>query len=125
MSGKKTALIIIGILAGIMAVCTLLAIFVGVPVLKNLKYTNAQKNAEAGQYIYAIYELEGRNMDDYKDVKLKKQEYALCAAKQFISEKDYVNAEAYLTLAIVINADKDITAEANKLLKEVNKKLNM
>lgn len=122
MSGKKAALTIIGILAGIIAVCTLLAIFVGVPVLKNMKYNNAQKNAESGQYIAALYELEGRNMDEYKDVKLKKQEYALSAAKQFISEKDYTSAIIFLNLAIETNADKDFTSEARKLLDEVKRK---
>lgn len=115
MSGTKVALKIIGILVGIIAVCVVLALVIGVPVLKNMKYNNAQKLAEAGNYTVAISELSGRDMDEYKDVKVKKQEYAIAAAKQYIAEKDKNNALSVLDYAIKLNADKELTKEAKKL----------
>lgn len=120
MSGTKVALKITGILVGIIAVCVLLGIFVGAPILKGMKYNNAQKLADAGQYVEAVSELQG-NMDKYKDAKLKKQEYAIEAAKQYIEEGDKNNALSILNYAISLNADKTLTDEAKKLFDETIK----
>ena len=120
MSGTKVALKITGIILGIIVVCILLGIFVGAPIFKGMKYNNAQKLAENGQYVEAVTELQG-NMDNYKDAKIKKQEYAFEAAKQYIEEGDKENALSILSYCISINADAGITEEAKKLFDETIK----
>ena len=116
MNNNKVALKIVGIIACIIVGCTLLAIFVGAPLLRNLQYTNALKNAENGQYIAAIKELSARNMDEYKDTKLKKQEYAMEAAREFIKDKDKENAVAMLEYVIELDVDTKLTTDAKILL---------
>ena len=119
MRGKQIALVITGIIAGIITLCVLLAIFVGVPVKKNKKYNNAIHNAEAGNYTVAINELNGIN--DYKDVPVKKQEYAIEAAKQCIEDDDTVNALSLLNYAMSIDADSKLTKEAKALFDKIHK----
>ncbi len=120
MSGTKVALKITGIIVGIIVACILLGMFVGAPIFKGMKYNNAQKLAENGQYVEAVAELQG-NMDNYKDAIVKKQEYALEAAKQYIEQGDKENALSYLDYAISLNADKNLTDEAKKLFEEMLK----
>lgn len=120
MSGTKVALKITGIIVGIIVICILLGFFVGAPIFKGMKYNNAQKFAQNGQYVEAVTELQG-NMDNYKDSKVKKQEYALLAAKQAIEKGDKENALSYLGYAIEINADKTLSNEAKKLFDETIK----
>lgn len=120
MDGKRVALKITGIIVGIIVVCILLGIFVGAPIFKGMKYDNAQKLAEAGNYTLAVSELQG-NMDEYKDSKLKKQEYSIEAAKQYIEKGDKQNALSILKYAISLNADKSLTDEAKKLFEETSK----
>ena len=122
MSGAKVALKITGIIAGIIAVCVLLGIFVGAPILKGMKYNNAQKLAGNGQYAAAVSELQG-NMDAYKDTTVKKQEYAIEAAKQYIENGDKENALKYLDYSIKLNADKTLTEKAKKLFDKTAKKI--
>ena len=120
MSGTRVALKITGIIIGIIAVCVLLGIFVGAPIFKGMKYNNAQKLAENGQYVEAVTELQG-NMSGYKDSILKKQEYAIEAAKQYIEKGDNKTALSYLDYAIKVNADKDLTDKAKKLFEKTVK----
>ncbi len=121
MNGKTVVLKIVGILSAIIVGCVILAIFVGAPLLRHMQYTNAVKNAENGQYVAAVKELNGRNMDEYKDSKQKKQEYVIAAAKQYMDEKNYEEAYGALKYAIEIDADTELTKEAEKLLKKVSK----
>lgn len=120
MSGTKVALKITGIIVGIIVICILLGFFVGAPIFKGMKYNNAQKFAQNGQYVEAVAELQG-NMDNYKDAKVKKQEYAIEAAKQAIEKGDKENALSYLGYAISVNADKTLTDEATKLFENTSK----
>ncbi len=117
MDTKKVILKIVGIIVGIIAVCTVLAIFVGAPVMRNMQYKNAEKNAQNGHYIEAIRELSGRNMDDYKDVKERKQGYAISAALEYMEKGDRDGAVEMLEYAIEINTDKELTKQAKELLK--------
>ena len=119
MNSKKVVLSVVGIVAGIIAVCVILSLLVGVPVLKNMRYNNALSNAKSGNYVTALSELSGESMDDYKDVKIKRQEYALEAAKQYIKDKDTENAILYIGYAIEINAKENITKEAKKLYDKI------
>lgn len=118
MDGKKVALKVTGIVVGIIAVCILLGIFVGAPIFKSMKYNNAQKLAESGQFAAAVAELQG-NMDSYKDATLKKQEYALEAARQFYDDKNMDAALAYLDLALN-GPDETVVKEAQILSEKIN-----
>ena len=118
---NKIILKIVGIILIIFALSIALAYFVGVPVMRNMQYTNAVKNAENGYYEAALSELEGRNMDEYKDVKLKKQEYAIEAAKHYMENNDYEKAYLSLKYAIELNTDEKLTKKAEKLLDELSK----
>ena len=118
---NKTILKIVGIIIIIFALSITLAYFVGVPIMRNMQYTNAVKNAENGYYEAALSELEGRNMDEYKDVKIKKQEYAIEAAKQYMENNDYEKAYLSLKYAIKLNTDVNLTKKAEKLLDKLSK----
>ena len=119
MDKKRIILKILGIIVGIIAGCVLLAILVGAPIMRNMQYNNAMTNAENGYYEAALQELDGRNMDEYKDVKVKKQEYAIEAAKQYTEKEDYEKAYALLNYAVELEADSDLTKEAEKLLADI------
>lgn len=116
---NKVALKVTGIIVVIIAVCVLLGIFVGAPLLRNLKYNNAVKNAEAGNYAVALEELDG--IDNYKDVKEKKQTYALEAAKKFYEQGDLDSALSFIIVAENYPEDEK-KAEDTAYLKETIEK---
>ena len=118
---NKVALKVTGIIVGIIAVCVVLGIFVGVPLLRNLKYNNAVKNAEAGNYVVALEELVG--IDNYKDVKEKKQTYALEAAKQFYEHGDLDSALSFIEVAENYPEDEKKTEDTTNLKEKIEKEL--
>lgn len=119
MENKNAALKVIGIMFGIIAVCVILAILIGVPTMKKMKYNNALANAENGNYMTAISELSGKTMDDYKDVSKKRQEYSLAAAKQYIENGDTESAESAIEYCVSIDKESSYAKEAKKLLGKI------
>lgn len=121
MENKNAVLKVTAIMFGIIAVCVILSILIGVPTMKKMKYSNALSNAEKGNYITAVSELSGKTMDDYKDVKNKRQEYSLEAAKQYIENDDIESAESAIEYCISVDNESDYAERAEKLLGGIKK----
>lgn len=111
MENKRVGLKVTGIMLGIIAGITALALIFSVTLLPVMKYNTAIKNAGIGNYALAVkglYEL------DYKDSEKLLQEYALSAAKQALSTEGE-DAQAYLTIAISSGDNVEIANEAKDL----------
>lgn len=121
MENKNAVLKIIGIMLGIIVVCIILSLLVGVPAMKNMKYKNAVSNAEKENYSTAVSELSGKSMDNYKDVKSKRQEYAIEAAKQYIELNDTDNAIYALEYCISEDSNSAYAESASEMMKEIKK----
>lgn len=112
MENKNVGLKVTGIMVGIIAAITALALIFSVTLLPVMKYNTAVKNAAAGNYELAVkglYEL------DYKDSEKLLQEYALNAAKQVLSTENKEPASAFLTIAISSGENAEIANEAKDL----------
>ena len=112
MENKNVGLKVTGIMVGIIAAITALALIFSVTLLPVMKYNTAVKNAAAGNYELAVkglYEL------DYKDSEKLLQEYALSAAKQLLQSENKESAAAYLSLAINSGENEKISSEAKAL----------
>ena len=115
MENKRVGLKVTGIMVGIIAAITALALIFSVTLLPVMKYNTAIKNAAAGNYELAVkglYEL------DYKDSENLLQEYALGAAKQLLKSENKKDAAAYLSLAIDSGDSEEISKEAQALYEE-------
>ncbi len=94
---KHVALKVIGLVICIIAAIALISVIFSLTVLPGIKYSNAQKNAAAGNYDAAariLYKM------DYKDSKQRFGEYALAAGEKYLNEGDIENASIYLTYAL-------------------------
>ena len=112
MENKRVGLKVTGIMLGIIAGITALALIFSVTLLPVMKYNTAIKNAGIGNYELAVkglYEL------DYKDSEKLLQEYALSAAKQALSTEGSEAAQAYLSIAISSGDNAEIANEAKDL----------
>ncbi len=112
MENKSVGLKVTGIMVGIIAAITALALIFSVTLLPVMKYNTAVKNAGIGNYELAVkglYEL------DYKDSENLLQEYALSAAKQLLKSENKEDAQAYLSLAIDSGDSEEISKEAQAL----------
>ncbi|MGM9937404.1 MAG: hypothetical protein ACI38A_08670 [Candidatus Ornithomonoglobus sp.] len=94
---KHVGLKVTGLVIGIIAAIALVSVIFSLTALPVIKYSNAQKNAAAGNYDVAtriLYHM------SYKDSEQKFGEYALAAGEKFLSEGDVENASIYLTYAV-------------------------
>lgn len=111
---KHVGLKVTGLVIGIIAAIALISVIFSLTVLPVIKYNNAQKNAEAGNYDVAARIL--YNMD-YKDSKQRFGEYSLAAGEKYLSEGDIENASIYLTYAL--NSENDeASAKAQEYFNE-------
>ncbi|MDD6763079.1 MAG: hypothetical protein PUD92_05540 [Clostridiales bacterium] len=115
---KYVGLKVTGLVIGIIAAIALISVIFSLTVLPVIKYNNAQKNAEAGNYDVAARIL--YNMD-YKDSKQRFGEYSLAAGEKYLSEGDIENASIYLTYAL--NSENDeASAKAQEYFNEGSEK---
>lgn len=107
---KHVGIRVAGLVIGIIAVIALVSVIFSLTVLPVVKYSNAQKNAEAGNYDVAARIL--YNMS-YKDSEQKFGEYALAAGEKYFNEGDMENASIYLTYALN-SENEDAAAKAQE-----------
>lgn len=107
---KHVGIRVAGLVIGIIAVIALVSVIFSLTVLPVVKYSNAQKNAEAGNYDVAARIL--YNMS-YKDSEQKFGEYALVAGEKYFNEGDMENASIYLTYALN-SENEDAAAKAQE-----------
>ncbi|MGN0163212.1 MAG: hypothetical protein ACI4EA_06485 [Candidatus Ornithomonoglobus sp.] len=111
---KHVGLKVTGLVIGIIAVIALISVIFSLTALPVIKYSNAEKNAAAGNYDVAariLYHM------SYKDSEQKFGEYALAAGEKYLSEGDIENAAIYLTYA-VNSQNEEAAAKAQKYFEE-------
>ena len=117
MKTYKIGLKVTGIVLGVVAVITVLAIVFSITLMPVIKYNVAVKNASTGNYVLAAKGM--HEIVDYKDADRKFQEYVFSAGKKALESGDKQTAKVYVAEAAVSTADLEISSEAQKLLMEI------
>lgn len=110
------ALSVIGTLLGIIAVIVLLAVIFSKTILPVIMYNNAEKYADAGNYVEA-YEILIK-CGDYKDSPEKRGEYILIIGENCLKEGLMDEAVEYFKIAYS-SPDKEASQKAHDYLKEL------